>query len=142
MSDILTVENGWTIWEGVDPFENMAGPFHMKLDPENGKHLSAFECGPQHMNGGGFMHGGMLMLFADYALFVIAHDELEGVHSVTLTCQTDFLAGSAPIGEIVYAEGEVTRNARSMVFVRGRTYVNDTTLTTFTGIIKKMRPKD
>lgn len=142
MSDVLTTANGWTVWEGTDPFEDMAGPFYMKLDTQSGKHLSAFECGPQHMNGGGFMHGGMLMLFADYALFVIAHDALRDNHSVTLTCQTDFLAGSAPIGEVVYAEGEVTRNTRSLVFVRGRTYTGDTTLTTFTGIIKKTKPRD
>lgn len=141
MSKILKETDGWTTWEGTDPFENMAGPFYMKLDTEKANHLSAFECGPQHMNGGGAMHGGMLMVFADYALFVIAHDELRDVHSVTLTCQTDFLAGSAPIGEIVYAEGEVTRNTRSLVFVRGRTYTGDTTLTTFTGIIKKLKPR-
>lgn len=128
---------GWTSWDGNDPFENSAGPFFMKLDPETGNHKSAFVCQERHMNGGGFMHGGMLMVFADYALFVIAHDELLDRHSVTLTCQTDFLAGSAPIGEVVYADGEVTRATRNMVFVRGRTYVGDTTLTTFTGIIKK-----
>lgn len=142
MSAILKPENGWTAWEGTDPFENMAGPFHMKLDADTGNHLSAFECGPQHMNGGGNMHGGMLMVFADYALFVIAHDALRDVHSVTLTCQTDFLAGAAPIGEIVYAEGEVTRNTRSLVFVRGRTFIGDKTLTTFNGIIKKLGPRD
>lgn len=142
MSTMLTKENGWTSWEGTDPFENMAGPFYMKLDNQTGNHLSAFECGPQHMNGGGNMHGGMLMVFADYALFVIAHDELRDLHSVTLTCQTDFLSGSAPIGDIVYAEGEVTRNTRSLVFVRGRTFIGDQTLTTFNGIIKKLKPRD
>lgn len=142
MSNTLTPENGWTAWDGNDPFEDMAGPFFMQLNKETGKHLSAFECGPQHMNGGGFMHGGMLMVFADYALFVIAHDALSETHSVTLTCQTDFLAGSAPIGEIVYAEGEVTRNTRSLVFVRGRIFTDEDTLTTFTGIIKKTKPRN
>lgn len=142
MSTLLTPENGWTVWEGNDPFENMAGPFFMKLDPKTGNHLSAFECGPQHMNGGGFMHGGMLMVFADYALFVIAHDELSETHSVTLTCQTDFVAGSAPIGEVVYAEGEVIQNTRSLVFVRGRTFIGEQTLTTFNGIVKKTKPRD
>ena len=94
------------------------------------------------MNGGGFMHGGMLMSFADYALFVIAHDELRDQHSVTLSCQTDFLAGSAPIGEVVYADGEVTKSTRSLIFVRGQTYVGDTVLTTFTGILKKTKARD
>lgn len=133
---------GWERWTGNDPFEDSTGPFFMKLNPETGKHLSAFLCQERHMNGGGFMHGGMLMSFADYALFVIAHDELQDQHSVTLSCQTDFLAGAAPIGEVVYADGEVTRATRSLVFIRGQTYVGDTILTTFTGILKKTKPRD
>lgn len=132
---------GWENWGGEDPFEDSTGPFFMKLDPENGKHLSAFLCEERHMNGGGFMHGGMLMAFADFALFVIAHDELRDSHSVTLSCQTDFLAGSEPIGDVVYADGEVTRATRSLVFVRGQTYVGDTILSTFTGILKKTKPR-
>ena len=133
---------GWESWGGEDPFEDQTGPFFMKLDPETGKHLSAFLCEEQHMNGGGFMHGGMLMAFADFALFVIAHDELRDSHSVTLSCQTDFLAGSTPIGEVVYADGEVTRATRSLIFVRGQTYVGDTILSTFTAILKKTKPRE
>ncbi|MGC6533982.1 MAG: PaaI family thioesterase [Parvibaculales bacterium] len=133
---------GWDRWTGNDPFEDSTGPFFMKLDPENGKHLSAFLCQDRHMNGGGFMHGGMLMSFADYALFVIAHDELREQHSVTLSCQTDFVSGAAPIGKIVYADGEVIKATRSLVFVRGQTYVDDTVLTTFTGILKKTKPRE
>ena len=142
MSEELSPENGWTLWEGIDPYENMAGPFYMKRDNETGHHLSAFRCEEKHMNGGGFLHGGLLMTFADYALFVIAEDALTETHSVTLTCQTDFLASGAPIGENIYAEGEVTRDTRSLVFVRGRTFIGDTTLTTFTGIIKKTKLRD
>ena len=43
-----------------------------------------------------FLHGGMLMAFADYALFVIAHNELEDMNAVTVSCQTEFLKGAAP----------------------------------------------
>jgi acyl-coenzyme A thioesterase PaaI-like protein len=132
---------GWEHWAGNDPYEDATGPFFMKIDPKGGKHLSAFLCQERHMNGGGFMHGGMLMSFADYALFVIAYDELSEQHSVTLSCQTDFLAGAAPLGEIVYADGEVTKNTRSLVFVRGQVYVGDTVLTTFNGILKKTKPR-
>lgn len=133
---------GWECWAGNDPYENSTGPFFMKLDPQGGKHLSAFLCQERHMNGGGFMHGGMLMSFADYALFVIAHDELSDNHSVTLSCHTDFLAGASPIGEVVYADGEVTKNTRSLVFVRGQVYVGDTVLSTFNGILKKTKPRN
>lgn len=141
MSEQLTEENGWVGWGFEEPFEDMAGPFFMKLDKTDGKHLSAFKCGPQHLNGAGSIHGGMLMVFADYALFVIAHDELDDINAVTLTCQTDFLAGAAPLGEIVYADGEVTRNTRSLIFIRGQIRTKDTLLSTFTGIVKKLKPQ-
>ncbi len=131
---------GWETWgDGNDPYEDYSGPFFMKLDHEGGKHLSAFLCQERHMNGAGFMHGGMQMVFADYALFTIAHTELLDQYAVTLSCQTDFLSGAAPIGEIVYADGEVTRNTRSLVFVRGQIYTDDTVLSTFTGILKKTK---
>ena len=92
------------------------------------------------MNGGSFLHGGMLMAFADYALFVIAHNELEDMNAVTVSCQTEFLKGSAPTTP-VFADGEVTRNTRSLVFVRGRVFHEDETLATFSGILKKIKPE-
>ena len=138
MTDILPQLEGWTKWGTTEPFEDHVGPFFMKLDHEGGQHLSAFVCEKRHLNGGNFLHGGMLMSFADYALFVIAHDALEGEHSVTVSCQTDFLKGASPLGECVYAKGEVMRNTRSMIFVRGEIFVGDDTLATFNGILKKI----
>ena len=61
---------GWTIWSG-DPFELHAGPYYMR-DGADGRPMCAFRAEAKHMNAGGFMHGGALMTFADYALFVIA----------------------------------------------------------------------
>ncbi len=134
--------DGWTKWGGSEPFEDHAGPFYMKISDSNEPHLSAFVCEERHLNGGGFLHGGMLMSFADYALFVIAHDALREEHSVTVSCSTEFLKGAAPIGDCVYAKGEVTRNTRSMVFVRGEIYTGDDTLATFTGILKKIGKRE
>jgi len=131
---------GFEMWAGDEPFENHAGPFFMKHDPQNGRHLSAFIAEQRHMNGGGFLHGGMLMSFADYALFVIAADVMnESQHSVTVSCQTEFLKGAAPLGKPVFADGEVTRNTRSLIFVRGRVFTeNDGTLASFGGILKRV----
>ncbi|MGB0342029.1 MAG: PaaI family thioesterase [Parvibaculales bacterium] len=140
MVDIPALLEGYELWAGDEPFENHAGPFFMKHDPEHGKHLSAFIAEARHMNGGGFLHGGMLMSFADYALFVIAADVMaEGQHSVTVSCQTEFLKGAAPLGQPVFADGEVTRNTRSLIFVRGRIYTeNDGVLASFGGILKRV----
>ena len=138
MTDTSPLLDGWTKWGFEEPFEDHAGLFHMKIDENGGPHLSAFLCEKRHLNGGGFLHGGMLMSFADYALFVIAYDELrEHDYSVTVSCQTEFLKSAAPLGALVFAKGHVTRNTRSMVFVRGEIFVEDETLATFSGILKK-----
>ena len=142
MTDTPPQLEGWTKWGGEEPFEDQAGPFYMQIDPDGGQHLSAFICEKRHFNGGGFLHGGMLMSFADYALFVIAHDDLHDQHSVTVSCQTEFLKGAAPLGEPVFAKGEVTRNTRSLIFIRGEIYVGDETLATFSGILKKIAKRD
>ena len=138
MSDTPPQLAGWTKWGSEEPFEDHAGPFYMKLQEDGGRHLSAFLCEKRHLNGGGFLHGGLLMAFADYALFVIAHDALREEHAVTVSCQTEFLKGAAPLGEPVYSKGEVTRNTRSLVFVRGEIYTGEDTLATYTGILKKI----
>lgn len=135
---------GFTTWGDSEPFEDKSGPFFMRLnDPQHG-HLSAMVTDASHMNGGGFLHGGLLMTFADYALFVIAHDALDGTHAVTVSCQTDFLASTSEIGEILYATGTVTRNTRSLIFVRGQIILAsdpNKVLTTFNGIIKRVGNK-
>jgi acyl-coenzyme A thioesterase PaaI-like protein len=58
------------------------------------------------------------MTFADFCLFWIARDAIEGVRSVTATFNGEFV-GSAGIGDLVECRGEVVKAARSMVFVRG-----------------------
>ncbi|MBE8220693.1 MAG: PaaI family thioesterase [Alphaproteobacteria bacterium] len=142
MTEIPTRLTGFETWGGEEPFENHAGPFFMRPNHQTGKHLSAFICESRHLNGGGYLHGGILMSFADYALFVIARDAMGGQHAVTVSCQMDFLRGAAPLGEIVYADGEVTRDTRTLMFVRGRVYImedkSEAVLATFSGVLKKL----
>ena len=144
MAEIPQQLSGFTTWGDGEPFEDKSGPFFMRLnDPSHG-HLSAMVTDASHMNGGGFLHGGLLMTFADYALFVIAYDQLDGTHAVTVSCQTEFLASTGEIGEILHATGTVTRNTRSFIFIRGQINMAsdpDKILTTFSGIIKRVGNK-
>ncbi|MEM6475211.1 MAG: PaaI family thioesterase, partial [Pseudomonadota bacterium] len=71
---------GWYHWNH-DPFETRSGPFFMRRQ-DDGSYLCAFRAEDRHMNGAGFMHGGCLMTFADFALFGIATDELAGDNAV------------------------------------------------------------
>ena len=81
---------GWTTWsQGGDPYETAIGPFYFRAD--EGRVRCAFQPRREHLNGGGTIHGGALMSFADFALFAIAHNALAGAHAVTLTCNCEFI---------------------------------------------------
>jgi acyl-coenzyme A thioesterase PaaI-like protein len=108
---------GWSWYPGGDPFEDHAGPFYWKRDAD-GTPRCAFRAEKKHMNGGEFMHGGCVMTFADYCLFVIARDAIDGSPSVTATFNGEFV-GTARVGDLVECTGEVVKAGRSMVFVRG-----------------------
>lgn len=132
---------GYQTWElGHDPFEDFVGPFYFKEEGEERR--CAFIADERHVNGGGFMHGGMLMTFADFALFVFARTTLvqEGIHAVTVSFNSDFLSPVHP-GDFVEATGEVVHETRGMIFIRGIVFVGERTVLRFSGVIKKIRPK-
>jgi len=132
-------EGEWAGWGryDTDPFENITGPFYAKRN-QRGRMVCAFRAEQKHMNGGGFMHGGCMATFADYALFMIADKELEGVGSVTASLNVEFV-DSAREGDLVQATGEVTKAGGSMVFVRGLGKVGTRTIFSFSAIVKKIR---
>ncbi|MEN6541897.1 PaaI family thioesterase [Parvibaculum sp.] len=133
---------GYESWDGTDPFEDRAGPFFFRR-LETGEVRCAFEATPAHCNGGGFLHGGLLMTFADFSLFAIGRDVIGG-HAVTVSFNAEFTAAGLP-GDIVEARGEVMKNTGSMVFLRGRVYTasaeGERVLLNFSGIVKRVRQK-
>ncbi len=128
---------GWMTWgRGGDPYETLLGPFCFKY--ENGRARCAFEPRRDHLNGGGFIHGGALMSFADFSLFSIAHKALEGgVHAVTLSCNCEFIAAGT-MDDVIEAEGDVLRDGRSVIFVRGLVTQRANPLLAFSGTLKKI----
>ena len=125
---------GWYHWNH-DAFETQSGPFFMKRQ-DDGSYLCAFRAEDRHMNGAGFMHGGCLLTFADFALFGIATDELGGDNAVTMNLSGDFL-GSVAKGALVEARGEVTRGGGKTIFVRGLVTGDGQPALSFTGIIRR-----
>ena len=129
---------GWSMWQS-DAFEQRAGPFYERFDTD-GRGICAFRAEPRHMNGGGFMHGGCLMTFADSAIFTIARAELANTHAVTMNLSGDFL-DAAHVGELIEARGEVTRAGGKTIFVRGLATADGRPVLSFTAIIKKVRSR-
>ncbi|MFI4935802.1 MAG: PaaI family thioesterase [Caulobacterales bacterium] len=129
---------GWSTY-GEEPFEDLTGPFFCRQEAD-GQVVCAFRAERKHMNGGGNMHGGCLMTFADYALFCIAHEALAGTGSVTASMNVEFVDG-AQAGELIEARGEVVRAGGSMVFIRGLVTSGGRPLLNFSSIVKKVRSK-
>ena len=130
---------GWQTWIGGDPFEDNSGPYYFRVE-DGGAVRCAFRAETKHMNGGGFMHGGCMLTFADYALFVIGREELKFGHSVTVTLNGEFI-GPAHVGDLVEATGEVTRAGGSLVFIRGMVSTGGNPMMSFSGVVKKIRKR-
>jgi len=127
---------GWSTWgEGSDPYETYIGPFYFRV--EDGTVRCAFEPRPNHLNNSRAIHGGALMSFADFSLFAIAHNALRGARAVTLTCNSEFI-GAGALDAVVEASGELLRETRSLVFVRGLVTQAGRPLLAFSGTLKKI----
>ena len=128
----------WYHYEPVDSFEEHTGPFYAQR--AGAGLICGFRPEPKNANGGGMVHGGALMTFADYALFMLAAG-LDGVlHGVTVTCNSEFVDGAA-VGRLLLARGEVVRAGGSLIFVRGVISDEDRPVLAFSGTIKRFRAK-
>jgi len=130
--------DGYQLWGDEDPYESMVGPFYMKENGD-GTYRSAFYSERRHVNTSGALHGGLLMSFADYSLFAIAKDQLDG-QCVTVGFNSEFI-GAVGEGYLIESSGEVLRATRSLLFVRGTVFTADQTLLSFSGVLKRIRKK-
>lgn len=137
---------GWYSYQPSDAFEDHTGPFYCRGEDQ------ALVCGfrpeVKNCNAGGNVHGGSLMTFADYALFMIAGGMNNEIHGVTVTCNCEFVNAAVP-GKLLIARGEVVRAGLSMVFARGIIYDADDAATNgkrpvlaFSGSIKRFTARE
>ena len=127
---------GWYHYEPADAFEDHTGPFYCKPDGDRSI-ICGFRPDAKNCNAGGNIHGGTLMTFADYALFMIAGGMDASVHGVTVTCNSEFVGAAEP-GRLLTARGEVIRAGFSMVFVRGVISDGERPVMAFSGTIKRV----
>lgn len=130
---------GWYHWQPVDDFEELAGPFYCQ--PEGQGVVCGWVPGDKNRNSGGNIHGGALMTYADFALFMIAGGMSNAVHGVTVTMNSEFVGAAVP-GRLLTARGEVVRSGLSLVFVRGLITDGERAVLAFSGTIKRLRERD
>jgi len=129
---------GYQRWEGYDdPFEEQTGPFYFRQEPD-GRYRCGFVSETKHLNKSGNVHGGALMSFADFSLFVFALPALRDDSGVTVSLHADFTT-SAGSGEFIESTGEIVHESGSMIFVRGKIFSGSRVLTAISGVLKKVR---
>jgi len=128
---------GWSTWSGGrDAYQTLLGPFVFRTEGDSVR--CAFQPRADHLNGGGAVHGGALMSFADFSLFAIAHKALRDTRAVTVTCNSEFLS-AGDSASVIEASGEVLRETRSLIFVRGLVTQASRPVLAFSGTLKKIR---
>ncbi len=127
---------GYKYISSNDKFEDFLGPFLIK-EEENGEISCAVQSDERHANSMGTLHGGFLMTFADFALFMFSECG-EDEPCVTVGFNSEFIA-AGKAGDVVIARGECVRKTKSMVFARGSLMAGDEVLLTFSGILKRIK---
>ena len=115
-------------------FSEHIGPIYRKGDGDPAGWVFGARIAGHHINGGGVVHGGMLMSFADHCLGEIVHQTTKSRCS-TISLQVNFVAPGRA-GDWISCTGEVTRVARSVVFIRGRVVAGEQILVDVQGVWK------
>ena len=99
-----------------------------------------FQARTDHANGRGVIHGGILATFMDHSLGLMVRAAIGGgMNLATIQLDLHYLAAAMP-GQFLVGSGEITRQTRSVVFVRGTLRHGETTVLAATGIWKLLAP--
>ncbi len=123
---------------GFDPAEDHMGPFYWRKEGDD--YRCAFLAEQKNCNVNGFVHGGVLMSFADFALCIGATDHYNGESVTTVSFSADFMA-AAEIGSIVECVPRVVRRTGSLAFVSGDLVSEGTVVMTASSVMKRLREK-
>lgn len=128
--------------EGYEPFFNdtgfnaYIGPVYIKpATSEEAPARFIFDIKDIHMNGGGHVHGGLLMALSDIMLGARCHLATQGKPCSTVSLNCDFVAGGLP-GDRIEGEATITRTTRSVVFVSGKLSARGKVLMSASGVWK------
>jgi len=136
-------ESGWYSWNLVDRTRyNTAvlGELHVRGE-EDACRLRMF---PQrhHTNLGDNIHGAATLSLIDIALFATMHVVGSGNAgpSVTVELSTQFVGAGDP-EKPLDAVTEIVRETGRMLFLRGQCVQGDDVVASYSGIVRKMKPR-
>jgi uncharacterized protein (TIGR00369 family) len=105
-----------------NPFAELVGPVCYRPS-DDGIHIG-WRAEDHHLNPGGVIHGGMLMMLVDDLMGATVYSQLGNDPKATVSLNSDFLS-AAQAGDWVEGVGEITRHTRSLIFVRALLSVGD-----------------
>lgn len=114
-----------------DGFAQLVGPLLVR-DTETGLRF-AFRAAPKHANPRNVLHGGMLMTFADHVLGLTVQHVTGSMALATVSLNCDFVAAVRP-GDFIEGEASVTRQTRSLVFVKGSLFRGEAVVMNVAGL--------
>ncbi|MBU2533785.1 MAG: PaaI family thioesterase [Alphaproteobacteria bacterium] len=127
---------GYTIYDPVDPFEGIAGPFFWKK-LEDGTNHFVVRTSERQCNRQGAVHGGFLMTMIDLT-FAATAKEYPEQRLVTISLSSEFVS-SGEVGSLIEATAEVVRRTRSFCFLRGQVTSGGITLLNSSSIYRMYR---
>ena len=139
MTDNAPPLPGYIIFDPVDPFENLAGPFWWRKLEDGTDHI-VMQATERHCNRQGVVHGGLMLTMIDFT-FAVTAKEHPDQRLVTISLSSEFVA-AGQIGTLIEARAEVVRRTRSLCFLRGQISADGETLLNASCIYKLLRPRE
>jgi uncharacterized protein (TIGR00369 family) len=114
-------------------FESHVGPISYTRS-DDGASLS-FTIDEHHLNGDGYIHGGMMMTLASGVLGELARAASKGAQTAPLSVNCDFV-GPGPKGAAVVGKAEITRQTRTVLFTSAELRADGKLMMTATGVYR------
>ena len=114
-------------------FEQFVGPISYERGEDDLK--LTFTIADHHLNGDGFLHGGMMMTLASAVLGQLARETAEGAETAPLSLNCDFV-GPGRGGAAVVGTAEITRRTRTVLFASAELRAGDQLMMTVTGVYR------
>ncbi|NQX96173.1 MAG: PaaI family thioesterase [Erythrobacter sp.] len=136
-------EDGWYTWNLLDRTRyNTQALGEMWVRAEGDQCRLRMFPERRHTNLGDNIHGGATLGLIDIALFATMHmiGHGDAGPSVTVELSTQFVAPGDPSMPLD-ALTEITQETGRMMFARGQCVQGDRVVTSYSGIVRKMRPR-
>jgi len=129
---------GWHIFPR-ESFNRHVGPFYHRI--ESNAVICAFRPSQKNCNGNDMIHGGSLLSFADFSMYVRAQSHYGTRNVVTISMASEFL-GIAQPADLIESRTEVVSAGGSLVVLRGIMTSAQKPVLNYSGTFKRLSARE